>query len=84
MYKIKVTKAQLELCFERFIYDARDDFFPDPIGYSDLQLERDTLITQLTTSIKSYLQQTKIPNYEKELSFNQGVVGSNPTRLTAN
>ena len=45
--KIKATKAEIELCFERFIIDSEDEFFPDPFKYEDLRLSRNEIVYTL-------------------------------------
>lgn len=34
----RATRNELRLCFNRFLNDTKDDFFPDPIRYKDLSI----------------------------------------------
>ncbi len=56
----KATLSELQLCFERFLLDARDDFFPDPFRYRDLRLLRDEIINQVRKDINQMMGQNQI------------------------
>ena len=43
----RITNNEIELSFERFLIDAEDDFFPDPIQYEDLRLIRNEIIREI-------------------------------------
>lgn len=72
----KITKAELELCFERLLNDAQDDFFPDPFRYKDLRLLRDELLSAVHEDLKQSMKQDNI-HYTKHQFYDWDVPKGN-------
>jgi hypothetical protein len=51
MPKMKIRKAEIELCFDRFLIDAEDDFFPDPLKYKDLRHVQPEIVSEIRKSL---------------------------------
>jgi len=60
MPKIRIRKAEIELCFDRFLIDADDDFFPDPLRYKDLRYVRDQIVNDIQKTLTCIMNQNKI------------------------
>jgi len=60
MSKKRVTKAEIELCFERFLIDSEREFFHDPFRYKDLRLVHSELIEQMKNRLADAMRQEKI------------------------
>ena len=52
---LRITKAEIDLCFERFLIDAENDFFPDPLRYRDLRLLSSSIVMQVIKDIRATL-----------------------------
>lgn len=52
---LRITKAEVRLCFERFLIDAEDDFFPDPLRYRDLRLVASAIVERASKDIRAAL-----------------------------
>lgn len=55
-----VTKPEIELCFDRFLIDAQDDFFPDPFRYQDLRLVKQDLVSKVYEILSQVMKEPKI------------------------
>lgn len=55
MPKRKVTKAEVELCFDRCIIDSEDDFFPDPFRYKDLRCLKPLIVNHIHNRLNTAL-----------------------------
>jgi hypothetical protein len=60
MPKIRIRKAEIELCFERFLIDAEDDFFPDPLRYKDLRQVRAQIVSEIQKTLTRIMNENKI------------------------
>lgn len=60
MSRVKISNKELVLSFERFLVDSRDDFFPDPFQYADLQLVRDDILQQVHHDLLRALQSSRV------------------------
>ncbi len=60
MSKKTVTKNEIELCFERFLLDAKREFFPDPFCYDDLRLVHNELISKIHKNLNEIMSQNNI------------------------
>jgi hypothetical protein len=60
MPRIRILKAEIALCFDRFLIDAEDDFFPDPLRYKDLRLVRDQIVNETQRTLRVTMNQNKI------------------------
>ena len=58
--KKKISKPEIELCFERFLIDAQDDFFPDPFRYQDLRLVQQALVNKVYETLNQVMKESKI------------------------
>ena len=60
---MKVTRIRnqdLSLSFDRFLRDAYDDFFPDPIRYKDLSYIKDEILEQVQRDLTKALQGSRV------------------------
>jgi len=60
MPRIRILKSEIALCFDRFLIDAEDDFFPDPLRYKDLRLVRDQIVNETQRTLRATMNQNKI------------------------
>ena len=60
MAKTRITRTEIGLCFERFLIDAEDDFFPDPLRYKDLVCVRDSIVNQVQKTLTVVMKQNRI------------------------
>lgn len=56
----KIKKHEIELSFERFLIDAEDDFFPDPLKYKDLRHVQAKIVSEIQNSLTGILSENKI------------------------
>jgi len=56
----KIKKQEIDLCFERFLIDAEDDFFPDPLRYKDLRHVQARIVGEIQNSLTGIMTQNKI------------------------
>lgn len=60
MGSVRVTTKEVDLSFDRFLIDAEDDFFPDPLKYKDLRGVRSELVEQVRRDLSRALQAKKV------------------------
>jgi retron-type reverse transcriptase len=53
---IRATRKEIDLCFRRFLIDAEDDFFPDPLRYKDMRHVAREVTEQVSHDIRAALQ----------------------------
>jgi hypothetical protein len=75
----KVTKGEIELCFERFLLDSDDEFFPDPFRYKDLRLVHSELANKVHKDLTQIMNQPKIiytvkPHYDWDVPKSNYVI----------
>lgn len=56
----KILRKEIELSFDRFLIDAKDEFFPDPLRYKDLKQVRAQIATEVQNSLTSIINAKKI------------------------
>lgn len=72
----KLKKSEIELCFERFLLDADDEFYPDPIRYKDLRLVQSELVSTIYDTLKQIFNQNVI-SYSVKRHYDWDVPKSN-------
>ena len=48
----RIYKTKIEICFDRLLTDAENDFFPDPINYRDLRLYKKEIVAHVIADLK--------------------------------
>ena len=56
----RATRNELRLCFNRFLNDTKDDFFPDPIRYKDLSIIKEEIVYHLQQTINNTINQPRV------------------------
>jgi len=56
----RIKKQEIELCFDRFLIDAEDDFFPDPLKYKDLRQLKAEIVIEIKKSLTSIMSENTI------------------------
>lgn len=62
----RVTKGEIELCFERFLLDSDDEFFPDPFRYKDLRLVHNEIVSEIHKNLIEIMIKQRISYNVKE------------------
>lgn len=75
----KATKGEIELCFERFLLDSDDEFFPDPLRYKDLRRVQNEIVSEIQKNLNKIISQQKIsysvkPHYDWDVPKNNYVI----------
>lgn len=56
----RIYKYDIEICFDRLLADAKNDFFPDPFNYRDLKIYKKDIVAQLINDLKKVFQAKEI------------------------
>jgi len=57
---LKFSPAEASLVFERFLLDARDDFFQDPIDYGDLKYGKAEIAQLISQEVTRFIADPKL------------------------
>ena len=56
----RIYKTDIEICFDRLLTDAENDFFPDPLSYIDFRLYKKEIVAQIIAVLKRIFQAQEI------------------------
>ena len=56
----RIYKTDIEICFDRLLADAENDFFPDPLSYIDFRLYKKEIVAQIIAVLKRIFQAKEI------------------------
>lgn len=71
-----MKKGEIELCFERFLIDSDDEFYPDPFRYKDLRYVHNEFITAIYNTLTEIFKQQVI-NYTVKRHYDWDVPKNN-------